>query len=205
MKNVLRLLVFAALVTVFALPSYAQDAAAAQTPAATGPCAEAEAKAALYNKFRETFNKTADQQKVAYETGKEYLGKYGTCTGAGDEQITKYIQNWVTKYEKATLEFNCTKAINETPGSAFTACKPYIDANPDNLKGYLQLVAAGLKNAQSGNKGTNGDAANAARKALQLVEQGKTSDVWIPFTTQAEGAPALHSYLGFFTLDNEAP
>src|ERR671921_715275 len=101
MKNVLRLLVFAALVTVFALPSYAQDAAAptpAQTPAATGPCTEAEAKAALYGKFRENFNKTAELQKVAYESGKEYLGKYGSCTDPADVTIIKYIQNWVNKY-----------------------------------------------------------------------------------------------------------
>jgi hypothetical protein len=202
MKNVLRLLVFAALFTVCALPSYAQDAAAAQTPAPTGPCAEADAKAALYNKFRENFNKSADLQKVAYESGKEYLSKYGTCTGAGDPEITKYIQNWVTKYEKATLEFNCTKAVNDSPATAFTVCKPYIDANPDNLKGQLMLVTAGLKNVQAKNKATNAEAANAARRALQLLELGKTTDSWLPFTSQAEAAPGLNYYVGFFTLEN---
>ncbi|MET0646754.1 MAG: hypothetical protein ABW208_09040 [Pyrinomonadaceae bacterium] len=205
MKNVLRLLVFTALVTVFALPSYAQDAAApapAQTPAPSGPCTEAEAKNALYSKFRENFNKSADLQKVAYESGKEYLGKYGACPEAADQQIAKYIQNWVTKYEAATLEFNCTKAINDTPATAFTACKPYIDANPDNLKGYLQLVTAGVKNVQAKNEATNVEAANAARRALQLLEQGKTSDVWLPFTSQAEAAPGLNYYIGFFTLKN---
>src|SRR3954468_19289561 len=102
MKNVLRLLFFAALVMVFALPSYAQDAAAAQTPAAAGPCGEAEAKAALYGKFRENFNKDANLQKVAYDAGKEYLGKYGACTDPADLTIIKYIQNWVNKYEEAT-------------------------------------------------------------------------------------------------------
>jgi hypothetical protein len=200
MKNVLRLLVFAALVTVFALPSYAQDAA----PAQTGPCspAEAEARAALYNKFRENFNKSAELQKTAYESGKEYLGKYGACTDASEVQITKYIQNWVTKYEKATLEFNCTKAVNESPATAFTACKPYVDANADNPKVYLLLVTAGVKNVQAKNEATNADAANAARRALSLIEQGKTADSWLPFTSQAEAAPGLNYYVGFFTLKN---
>jgi hypothetical protein len=202
MKNVLRLLVFAALFTVFALPSYAQDAAAAQTPAATGPCAEAEAKAALYAKFRENFNKTAELQKLAYESGKEYLSKYGTCTQPGDDQITKYIQNWAGKYEKAILEFNCTKAINDTPATAFQACQPWVAVNPDNLKVYLQLVTAGVKNVQAKNDSTNADSANAARRALQLLEQGKTSDAWLPFTSQAEAAPGLNYYIGFFTLKN---
>jgi hypothetical protein len=74
--------------------------------------------------------------------------------------------------------------------------------NPDDLKVYLQLVVAGLKSAQSGNKSLNNDTANAARKALQLIEQGKTSDVWLPFTSQQEAAPGLNYYLGFFTLEN---
>jgi hypothetical protein len=203
MKNVLRLLVFAALVTVFALPSYAQDAAPAQTPAAaTGPCTEAEAKAALYGKFRENFNKTAELQKVAYESGKEYLGKYGSCTDPADVTIIKYIQNWVTKYEKATLEFNCKKAVNDSPATAFAACKPFVDANPDNPFGYLLLVNAGLKNVQAKNKATNAEAANAARRALALIEQGKTSEVWAPLPSQAEAVPGLNYYVGFFTLEN---
>jgi hypothetical protein len=202
MKNALRLLALAALAAVFAFPAYAQDTTA--TPAATpsGPCAEADAKAALYKTFTTNFKGTPDQQKTAYGAGKDYLSKYGSCPDASDKQIAAYVQNWVTKYEKAVVEFNCTKAVNETPAQAFTACAQYRDLNPDNLKVYLQLVAAGLKNAQSGNKNTNADAANAARRALQLVEQGKTSDVWIPVNSQQEAAPGLNYYLGFFTLEN---
>src|SRR5215207_4902890 len=204
MKNVLRLLVFAALVTVFALPSYAQDAAAAQTPAATGPCAEAEAKAALYNKFRENFNKTAELQKLAYESGKEYLSKYGTCTAAGDEQITKYIQNWVGKYEKATLEFNCAKAANENPTQAFEACAPWIAAGQDNLKPHLALVGAGIKSYTSGNMSLNSKAAAEARTTLQLIESGKTADVWAPFATQQDAAAGLRYYIAAWSLETNA-
>jgi hypothetical protein len=204
MKNVLRLLVFAALFTVFALPSYAQDAAAAQTPAATGPCAEAEAKAALYNKFRENFNKSADLQKLAYESGKEYLNKYGTCTAAGDEQITKYIQNWVGKYEKATLEFNCSKAANENPAQAFEACAPWIAAGKDNLKPHLALVGAGIKSYTSGNMSLNSKAAAEARTTLELIEAGKTTDVWAPFATQQDAAAGLRYYIAAWSLETNA-
>lgn len=202
MKNVLRLLVFAALVTVFALPSYAQDAAATQTPAA-GPCTtEAEAKGALYQKFLTNYKGTPDQQKLAYETGKEYLTKYGACPDDADKKVTTFVQNWVTKYEAAMREFACTKAVNDTPEQAFAICKPYVDANPDNLKPYLLLVAAGVKNVQANNKTTNAEAANAARRALQLIGQGKTSDSWAPLPSQAEAVPGLNYYIGFFTLDN---
>ncbi|HEX8116458.1 MAG TPA: hypothetical protein VF521_04245, partial [Pyrinomonadaceae bacterium] len=200
MKNVLRLLVFAALVTVFALPSYAQDAAA-QTPAASGPCTEAEAKAASYNKFRETFKGTPEQQKVAYETAKEYLSKYGACTDAGDVQITKYLQNWVGKYDAASADFAWVKALNENPSEAFRLGRERTAKNPDDLKTYLQLVAAGLKSAQGGNKSFNAETANYARKALALVEQGKTSDAWHPYTNQQEAAPGLHYHLGYLLLE----
>lgn len=201
MKNVLRLLVFTALVTVFALPSYAQGAAAAQTPAATGPCTEAEAKAALYNKFRENFNKSADLQKVAYESGKEYLGKYGTCADPADQQITKYIQNWVGKYEKATLEFNCAKAANENPAQAFEVCRPWIAANPDNPGSQLALVSAGIKSNASGNKNLNAQAAAAARTALQLIESGKTAETWAPFANQQDASAGLRYYIAAWTYE----
>src|SRR5947208_288412 len=44
--------------------------------------------------------------------------------------------------------------------------------------------------------------AKAARRALALVEQGKTSDVWIPVNSQQEAVPGLNYYLGFFTLES---
>ncbi|HEX8282183.1 MAG TPA: hypothetical protein VF588_02465 [Pyrinomonadaceae bacterium] len=202
MKNAFRLLALAALATVFALPAYAQDAAA--TPAATpsGPCTEADTKAAAYKLFTDNFKGTPEQQKTAYESGKAYLEKYGTCPAAPDQQIAKYIQNWVTKYEGATVEFNFTKAVNENPTEAFRLSRDMLAKNPDNLKLYLQLVVAGLKNAQAKNNSTNAQAADAARRALALVEAGKTSDVWLPFTSQQEAAPGLNYYLGFFTLES---
>ncbi|HEY0169951.1 MAG TPA: hypothetical protein VGB98_02790 [Pyrinomonadaceae bacterium] len=202
MKNAFRLLALAALVTVFALPAYAQDAAATPAAAPAGPCTEADAKAAQYKKFTDNFKGTPEQQKAAYEAGKEYLSKYGSCPEAGDVQIAKYIQNWTTKYEGATVEFNFTKAVNENPTQAFQLSRDLLAKNPDNLKIYLQLVVAGLKNAQAKNNSTNAQAADAARRALALVEQGKTSDVWLPFTSQQEAAPGLNYYLGFFTLEN---
>ena len=77
MKNVLRVLIVAAFVTAFASVAFAQDTA---TPAQGGPCTtDADAKAALYKKFLDNYKGTPDQQKVAYDTGKEYLAKYGAC------------------------------------------------------------------------------------------------------------------------------
>src|ERR1051325_5198113 len=104
MKNVLKVLIVAAFVAVFALPAFAQDTAG-QSQAA-GPCTtEAEAKAALYQKFLANYKGTPDQQKVAYDTGKEYISKYGACPDEGDKKIASFIQNWTTKYDKAVRDF----------------------------------------------------------------------------------------------------
>lgn len=204
MKNALRLLALAALATVFALPAYAQDAAAtpAAAPAATGPCTEADAKAALYKKFTDNFKGTPDQQKVAYESGKDYLGKYGSCSDATDTQISTYVKNWVGKYEKAVVEFNCTKAANDNPAQAFEACRPLLANNPDNLKVHLALVGAGIKSNGSGSKSLNAQATAEARTALQLIEQGKTSDTWAPFANQQDTAMGLRYYIAAWTYDS---
>ena len=83
MKNVLWLLIIAALATAFALPAFAQDT----QPTAAQCTADADAKAALYKKFLDNYKGSPDQQKVAYDTGKEYLGKYGNCPDEGDKKI----------------------------------------------------------------------------------------------------------------------
>lgn len=197
MKNVLRLLLIAAaLATAFALPAYAQG-----TQAAAGPCGETEAQAALYQKFRDNFKGTPDQQKVAYQAGKDYLSKYGTCSDDAIKQITTYIQNWVTKYDAAVVAFNCTDAVNKNPTQAYQACEPLRKANPDDLKVYLMLVAAGVKNATTGNKSMNAQTVQTARRALDLINQGKTADSYAPFNSQQEATAGLNYYIGVFSLD----
>lgn len=201
MKNVFRLLAVAALATTFALPAFAQDTTGGQT-AAAGPCTtEAEAKAATYQKFLASYKGNPDQQKAAYESGKEYLTKYGNCPDEADKKVASFIQNWVGKYEKAVVEFNCTKAANETPARAFEACQPLLAANPDNLKVRLALVGAGIKSYSSGNKSLNQRAAAEARTALQMIESGKTSDTWAPFANQQDAPAGLRYYIAAWTLD----
>lgn len=155
-------------------------------------------KKALYQRFLENYKGDSDKQKTAYDIGNQYLRTYGSDNDA----VVQFLQRWVGKYEIATLEFNCNKAVNETPATAFTACKPYIDANPENLKGYLLLIIAGRKNAEAKNESTNAEASSAARRALLLIEQGKTTNSWAPFTSQAEAVAGLNYFIGFFTLKN---
>src|SRR2546421_562379 len=105
MKNVLRLLIIAAAVATFTLPALAQDTSTGAAATQLSP-QEQEAKTALYNKWRENYNKGAEEQKVAYEAGKEYISKYGS----DNDVYINAIRKWVPKYEAAIAEFNFNKA-----------------------------------------------------------------------------------------------
>lgn len=210
MKNVLRVLIVAAFVTAFALPALAQDAAA--TPAATpaeqaGPCTtEVDAKAAMYQKFLANYKGTPDQQKVASETGKEYLSKYGSCPDEGDKKIATFIQNWVTKYDAAVEEFACTDAFNKKDYSkAFQACQVIITKQPDNVEKVLLLARAGYANITSAtpNKALNADAARMARRAVELIESGKSPAKWDPFPNQGEALGFLYYAQGVFAQETD--
>jgi hypothetical protein len=206
MKNVLRFLIVAAFVTAFALPAFAQTTTPTQTPAASGPCGEVDAKAALYGKFRENFKGTPDQQKVAYEAGKEYLSKYGACTEESDKPIIAYVQNWVTKYEKAVADFACTDAFNKKDyAKTFQSCQALLGAQPDNIDIVLLLARAGYANVskQPPDKSLNAEASRMARRAVELIQSGKAPAKWDPFPSQAEALGFLYYAQGVFTQETD--
>jgi hypothetical protein len=161
-----------------------------------------EAKAALYKKFLDNYKGTPEQQKTASEAGNEYLTKYGNCPDDSDKQITAFVQKWVGKYEAAAADFNCTKAVNESPAQAFQVCAPLRDKDPQNLKYHLMLVAAGIKSYTNKDNSLNARAAAEARTALQLIESGKTTDMWAPFANQQDAPAGLRYYIAAWTFDS---
>jgi hypothetical protein len=204
MKNVLRVLIVAAFVTVFATAAFAQDAGGG-TAAQASPCTtDVEAKAALYKKFLDNYKGTPDQQKTADDTGKEYLSKYGTCPDEGDKKIATFIQNWVTKYDKAVRDFACTDAFNKKDyARTFQACQVILNEKPDDIDTVLLLARAGYANVTSPtpNKALNADAARMARRAVELIESGKAPSKWDPFPSKDEALGFLYYSQGVYTQE----
>jgi hypothetical protein len=206
MKNVLRVLIVAAFVAAFASAALAQDAAGAAAQA--GPCTtEAEAKAALYQKFLANYKGTPDQQKAAYDTAKEYLSKYGSCPDEGDKKITDFVQKWVTRYENAVEEFACTDAFNKKDyAKAFQACQVIINKQPEDVDKVLLLVRAGYANVGPNgpaNQAVNADAIRMARRAVELIEAGKAPSKWDPFPNRDEALGFLYYAQGVFMKDSD--
>ena len=156
----------------------------------------------IYAKFRDNI-KTEDpaQQKIAYETGKEYLQKYSNCSDESDKTITTYITNWIAKYEDVTLLFNCTDAVNKDPKSAFDKCDQVAAKHPDDPKPFILIVAAGGNVSRLGDRSFNARAAKGARAALDLIAAGKTTDSYSPFADKQEAIGGLNYYLGAFSFE----
>ncbi len=190
MKNVFRLLMIAALAVTFALPAIAQDAAA---PAQDDP-----AKTAMYEDFvKKRRDKSPASQKAAYDVGKEYVSKYG----APEDQYNTYVRNWVGKYEVALREFELNTALNNDPTKAFQLARGVLAGDADNLGLHIKLVAAGLANA-SKNESLNPETLNYAKRALLLVEQGKSVDQWTPFKNRDEALGWLNYAVGANVVKN---
>lgn len=204
MKNVLRILVFAAMVVTFALPAVAQDAAAADSGMSAQ---EIEAKNKLYTDFLDLRKKTDPaSQKQAYEKAKEYLAKYGNATNEDDRKIVDYIKNWAEKYEKAVLNFEFAEAVAKNPAGAFQMADRVMAVNPDKqLETHLRLVQAGLVSVQKSDTSLYSKTNHHARQALQMIEQGKTAQEWTPWTNRDEAIGALNYTIGFTYLGEKNP
>ncbi|HEV2706953.1 MAG TPA: hypothetical protein VGV59_13575 [Pyrinomonadaceae bacterium] len=199
MKNVLRLLTFSTLVALFALPAFAQatSTTTTATPAAQQPSA---ACVELYNKWRENRSGDAATQKTAYEAGKQYLSQCST------DEYVRYVQTWVGKYEKALRDIEFARTLSEKRYTeAFNLGRQMLREDADNLPLLFQLSNAGLANLSAGSasvESLNADAANYARRALQLIESGKTVESWAPFANREDAIGWLHYTLGLLSLKN---
>src|SRR5215208_4840865 len=71
------------------------NAAAGTGSAAPTSCDDKQAKAKLYQKFLDNFKGNPEKQKVAYETGKEYIARYGDCPDEADEKVAAYVRKWL--------------------------------------------------------------------------------------------------------------
>jgi tetratricopeptide (TPR) repeat protein len=216
MRNLIRLLTLVALAT-FALPAFAQTTAApAATPAAAAaanPCEEA-ARGEMYTKYYELKGKKDAKgqpdpaaQKEAYGIGQEYLAKYTSC----NDTYSKAVQKFVTQYGDAVrkvgnaAEFNDALYKNKDYAKAFQLGNQMVAADPENLSLLIQLGYAGY-NAQSQKPSVTTYSPTAlgyAKKAIEMLEAGKTPSEWVLFKTKDEALAYLNFAVGEYMIKGE--
>ena len=153
-------------------------------------------KTATYSKW---YDNRKDKQDVAYEAAKEYLS---VCTT--DDQYSAALKKFVADYDK--LNSNNKLA---TDFDAAVKAKNYADqlrlgkqlvampSHADNAVIYILMAGAGL-----GDPNLMSESAQAAKKAIELVEAGKP--VTPAYQTKDQALAAMNYLLAKSTLKTSA-
>jgi tetratricopeptide (TPR) repeat protein len=197
MKKIIGLIGICAALLMFALPAFARSTEPAMTLAqAQGQCTD-ENKTAWYTDF--TKFRTTDPAK-AYEAGKKYLA---ACP-AEDTDITKYLKKWVGLYDKEARKLRLQPLLYEKKyAEAYQLGKEILADEPDNLRVMIDLGYAGyVVLATTKNESFNADALNYAKKAIQMIESGKTVENWAPFKSKDDALAYLYYTVGYLNRAN---
>jgi hypothetical protein len=200
MKTLTRLLTVAALASLFALPSFAQDAAA-------NPC-ESQERTDLYTKY---FNekKNTNDQKPAFETAKQYLAKYES---ACPDQYSQAVRKFHDAYEKAVGEANVAADYQKAVAAkdarrAFETARPLLAKDAEDVGIYLTNAALGYnaviqKGSNAGDAALTAETVAAANKAIELIQAGREpkdpagKPSWGAFKSRDEALAWAHYVLG---------
>ena len=176
MRRTIKTLALAAALAVFAVPALAQKQ----------ECND-ENKGAWYKTFYDNRKGDAPQQKVAYDAAKLYLSN---CPADPADKQAEYMAGWVKKYDEVMGKAETAKKFDDAVKSKNTPeimslGKQLLASDPDNPPVNIILGLAGLDN-----EAVLQDSAQAAVKAISLIEAGK------PFAPVASKDQAL-AYLNW--------
>ena len=199
---------YASLILFFAVALTVGTAARLQAqPRTSTPVQETddEYKVITYKKFAENYER---YPAVAYQAAKDYMAKYGR----EDDQYTRYLRKWISAYEederarklaadKADREQQLLGSFTQKDyAKAYAMAKQVLADNPDNLKVLIALGYEGVLASEARNENFNADAATYGRRAIQLIESGKTPENWEPFKNREDVLASLYYAEGFYAL-----
>ncbi|HLL74637.1 MAG TPA: hypothetical protein VK421_05185 [Pyrinomonadaceae bacterium] len=209
MKTLTRLLTVAALASLFALPSFAQDEAAA-----ANPCESAE-RTELYTKYFE--QKKAQDQAPAFETAKQYLAKYETaCPDQYTKAVKKFHDAYAAAFGAAKQEQAFTEAVNAKDArKSFETGRQLLAKDPDRVGIYLSTASTGYnavlpKGPNAGDAALTAETIASAKKAIELLQAGKEPKDnagkvnWGAFKSRDEALGWAHYWVGSLEKDRNA-
>ena len=152
-----------------------------------------QAQADLYERWRSNINLN---QQVAFEAGREYLGKYP------NDEYAPYVRRWVDAYERAArkLQFEQLLYKEKRYAAAYPIGKQVLADEPDNLRAIISLAYAGYLAANAGDTSFSDETLEYARRATALLEQGSKPADWKPFTGKADALAYLNFIVGELVL-----
>jgi hypothetical protein len=194
---------FALVLFACACPLALPSATSAQQPSAERrasryrPQQITQAQADLYERWRANINLN---QQLAFEAGREYVGKYP------NDEYAPRVQMWVGAYERAArkLEFESLLFKEKKYREAYAVGKQVLASEPDNLRVIINLASAGYLASNTGDASFNAETLGFARRATEMLEAGGKPSDWKPFTGQPDALAYLHFITGELIL-KESP
>lgn len=156
-------------------------------------CYDTNAKNTMFNTFIAQTKGGSGQQRDAIKTARAFVKIYGNCGDNNSRNALATIREWQSHNDNAA-ELAFINAVNNNPSQAFAAAQPLIATHPDDLGLQLGLLLAGVKILKAGDHSHVNETLAAAQAALKLIESGKTTDDWAPFTNAQEAPAGLHYY-----------
>ena len=200
MKTINRLVTMGAIVAVLALPVLAKSVTSNEL-ALQDPCTE-EGKTASYQAFVDT--RKTDQDK-AYESAKKYLACPQEGATEATQKIIDYLKKWVTAYEdlKEKSKFPDLLYNQRKYPEAYDLGMKMLAKDPENLKVLIDLGANGYLVQGLKNPTLNAEAVKDAKKALSMLEAGKTIEPWTPLSGKDEAMAYLNYTIGVFSVEQD--
>jgi hypothetical protein len=200
MKKTKMFLMIGATVALLALPVAATNLITVSNNSVQEPCT-AEVKGALYKTFTDS---RKDDQAKAYEAAKKYLA----CPAAGEvtaeeQKIIDYLKKWSAAYEEGMkgISFEKTLWTDKNYVEAYKQGGELLAKEPENLKVLVALGTNGYLLAT--NPQLTAPALDYARKALQMLDSGKTLDNWGPLANKETALAYLNFTVGTLSLEKD--
>jgi hypothetical protein len=202
MKKMIMFLMIGATVALLALPVAATDVINDSAGGVQDQCTQ-ENKDAWYGEFTKIYK--TDQAK-AFDLAKKYLA----CPPPGEvteaqQKIIDFLKKWSTAYEDGMRKIQFTDEMynKKNFSKAYELGGQILAKEPDNVKVLVDLGANGYLVPTLKNDQLNAQALDYARKALQLLDAGKTPDDWSPLTGKDVAVAYLNFTIGTLTLAKE--
>jgi hypothetical protein len=146
-------------------------------------CADVDGQNALYTKFTENFQKkTAAELRVAMDSAKGFLEKYGECPSVKEQ--ADYMRPWVPKLEEnikkveegvvmGALFTRFDNAIKtDNAAELYAAGKEILAKRPDNYNIVVPMGIVGWDLAAKNNNAHAEDALRYSKMALDAIKNG---------------------------------
>jgi hypothetical protein len=199
MKKMTMFLMMGATVALLAMPVAATNVVTVN--AVQDQCA-AEGKNALYQEF---LKYRKDDQAKAFDAAKKYLACPATAEVTEDQQkIIDYLKKWSTAYEEGMKAVSFDKILwtDKNYAEAYKLGADLLAKNPDDLKVLTFLGTNGYL-VVAKNPELAPQALDYSRKALGVIEGGKSLDNWGPLTNKETALAYLNFTIGTLTLEKD--